>query len=236
MSIGENIKMLRKEKGLTQKELAKLSGLSEVSIINYEKGRRSPSAKILYQIANGLKVSIERLVGEDEAVFSDIHDIFSAMGKNVRKRRELLGMSQKELADVAMMRVDILDDFENGKTQLDFNDIIYIAKLLDTPVQNLLSLGIANGNNDKTSSADNDRWSHIANFFNVIGYKIERELSINEDNSNNSSEQKKELLTKYKVIARNSIILIDENDLEKILNRIVDTISFELWKIDSKEG
>lgn len=42
MAIGENIKKIRKEKGLTQKELGKLCGMSEAQIRHYELNYKSP--------------------------------------------------------------------------------------------------------------------------------------------------------------------------------------------------
>ena len=38
MSIGENIRLHRKEKGLTQEELGELVGISGVAVMRYEKG------------------------------------------------------------------------------------------------------------------------------------------------------------------------------------------------------
>jgi len=42
MSVGETIKQLRKEKGLTQKELASKIGVAEVTIRQYETSKRKP--------------------------------------------------------------------------------------------------------------------------------------------------------------------------------------------------
>ena len=45
MKIGEKIRKFRTENGLSQKELAKMAGLSEPAIRNYELGNRTPSDK-----------------------------------------------------------------------------------------------------------------------------------------------------------------------------------------------
>lgn len=65
MDIGERIKNLRKQKGLTQKELAKLSSISEISIRKYENGHRQPKQKAIYQLAKALNVSEGWLMGYD---------------------------------------------------------------------------------------------------------------------------------------------------------------------------
>lgn len=54
--IGDTIFLLRKERKLSQEELAELSDLSVMTIRRYEKNERTPSAANLSKIANALKV------------------------------------------------------------------------------------------------------------------------------------------------------------------------------------
>ncbi|GLB33026.1 hypothetical protein LAD12857_49490 [Lacrimispora amygdalina] len=58
MNPGEKIQELRKEKGLTQAELAKKAGLSEISIRKYEKGDRKPKIETLRCIAGALEIPL----------------------------------------------------------------------------------------------------------------------------------------------------------------------------------
>ena len=58
LKIGERIKKLRKEKGLTIKELAKKTGISEGFISKAERCINSPSLTTLQKIANILEVPI----------------------------------------------------------------------------------------------------------------------------------------------------------------------------------
>lgn len=65
MALAENLKMLRKRKNLTQKELSDLSGVSCNSIINYENNRRtSPPVSVLQKLARALGVGIDELTAE----------------------------------------------------------------------------------------------------------------------------------------------------------------------------
>lgn len=66
MKLGEKIKKLRQLRGLTQKELAKRAGLSELSIVLYEKGNRRPRVDVIAKIAKALDVSVEYLLSEKE--------------------------------------------------------------------------------------------------------------------------------------------------------------------------
>lgn len=65
MSIGKNIKQLRSEKNLTQKQLSELSRISEVMISQYERGIRIPKNQNLRKLAAILDPTGERLLGED---------------------------------------------------------------------------------------------------------------------------------------------------------------------------
>ena len=66
MNIGENIKMYRKSKGLTQKELAMKSGVAEITIRQYESGKRIPKSIQLLCVADALGVSPFKLYGINE--------------------------------------------------------------------------------------------------------------------------------------------------------------------------
>ncbi len=58
MTTGENIKRIRKEKGLTQKKLGELCGISESNIRKYENGKQNPKIETIEKIANALNVQI----------------------------------------------------------------------------------------------------------------------------------------------------------------------------------
>lgn len=70
MNTGENIKRIRKEKGITQKQLATDAGISEISIRKYEAGDREPKIETIQKIANSLGVSATALKN-DYATFKN---------------------------------------------------------------------------------------------------------------------------------------------------------------------
>ncbi len=57
MTIGERIKALRKEKGITQKELADRLGVSASMVGQYETGVRKPKYETIQKIANSLGIT-----------------------------------------------------------------------------------------------------------------------------------------------------------------------------------
>ena len=60
--LGQHIKSIRKEKGLSQVELANSIGKDQQSIQRLETGRINPSYYYLCEIAEGLDVKIEEIL------------------------------------------------------------------------------------------------------------------------------------------------------------------------------
>ena len=56
-----NIKVLRKQRGMTQKQLAELVGTSQSVIANYENGKRQPNMEMALKISIALEVSLDQL-------------------------------------------------------------------------------------------------------------------------------------------------------------------------------
>ncbi len=65
--VGRNVKRIRQEKGLTQEQLAEVSGFSQQYISGLEQGRRNPTVVTVYELAMALGVSYMELLrsGED---------------------------------------------------------------------------------------------------------------------------------------------------------------------------
>ena len=55
------MRRLRKELGLTQKQLADLAGMRQQAMSDYEKNRRAPSLKAASKIARALGTTMERV-------------------------------------------------------------------------------------------------------------------------------------------------------------------------------
>jgi transcriptional regulator with XRE-family HTH domain len=53
--VGRNVRRLRLERGLTQEQLAELSGFSQFYISSLELGRRNPTIVSLFELAQALQ-------------------------------------------------------------------------------------------------------------------------------------------------------------------------------------
>ncbi len=88
MTFAEVLKTLRKEKGISQQELAHATGIKQSSIGMYEIGARMPSYDALYALADYFNVDVNTLLGreqlkttdEDKAVLAVYHKL-NDMGK-----------------------------------------------------------------------------------------------------------------------------------------------------------
>ena len=66
MTIGERIKKIRLEKGMTQKEVAEKCGLFDSTIRKYESGRQNPKIETGEKIASAVGVNPMLLVYGEE--------------------------------------------------------------------------------------------------------------------------------------------------------------------------
>ena len=67
MLIEENIKNIRKEKGLNYREMARLTGVAISTLCNLELGRiKNPSIRLLTKICKGLDIGVKDLIKDTE--------------------------------------------------------------------------------------------------------------------------------------------------------------------------
>lgn len=65
MSVGQNIRKIRKEKGITQKKLSELTGIAEITIRQYEAGKYKPKVEQVEKLAKALDVTPFDIIGEN---------------------------------------------------------------------------------------------------------------------------------------------------------------------------
>ena len=64
---GDVLKQLRRESKLTQRELAKILGISESTVGMYERNQREPAFEMLETIADYFNVAMSDLIGSTES-------------------------------------------------------------------------------------------------------------------------------------------------------------------------
>lgn len=82
----ERLKILRKEKKVTQGEIAKFLGIARTTYANYEQGTRQVDNKTLNKLADFFNVSTDYLLGRDVpkwATPEDLIDLEELLNNNV---------------------------------------------------------------------------------------------------------------------------------------------------------
>ena len=95
--IAQKLSDLRRERGLSQDELAELAGVHRVTIAKYETGRIEPGAQAIKKIADALDVSSDVLLGriDEEEMKEDIKKrIFGQIPKTAEARTVSAGMDE----------------------------------------------------------------------------------------------------------------------------------------------
>jgi transcriptional regulator with XRE-family HTH domain len=92
--IGKRIRSTRERKGIIQKALAEMVGVSPSAINQFEKGEKKPSAELLANIAYELGVSADYLLGaskkEDIFLTEDIASAFRDFKELSNKDKEII--------------------------------------------------------------------------------------------------------------------------------------------------
>jgi len=91
-----NLKKYRKERGLSQRELAELSGLTLRMISYYENEASKPPIDNITAIAKALNVRINDLIGKENDV-TDIQDELSKIdARTLKKIKLILSLTKQE--------------------------------------------------------------------------------------------------------------------------------------------
>ncbi len=138
MTIGERIKAIREENGMTQTELADAIGTTKQNIYKYENNivTNIPSDRI-EAIARIFKITPAYLMGwTDDVVRKDI-------GSIIANRRKLLEISIEQLAEEVGEDVEIVKSWEDGYvSNMYWGKILKLAKTLQINPVRLLGVKV----------------------------------------------------------------------------------------------
>lgn len=112
MTMGEKIRELRKERGLTQKELGELcGGISDSNIRKYETDKQNPKLSTLKKIANALQVAPAELMGSEyyEKEYPKVFDSIKA-SQGFVQFLSYLGYGMNDISEPIDLNSENLDD------------------------------------------------------------------------------------------------------------------------------
>ena len=101
MTTGELIREARKKKGLTQRELGELLGMSDVGVAQWEKGLRNPRLETRQRIAKALDIDVTALMSDSEKeVYFDLFGTDAErVGFALVKLKERMEVKVRELRE-----------------------------------------------------------------------------------------------------------------------------------------
>ena len=103
MKIGERLKSLRKESGLTQKKKKKNLNLGQTTIAAYENGTHDPQIFSLIAYANFFECSVDYLLGRDD----DVENAVSTSIKYITdKEKYLLDLYRSLTSSLQTLLID----------------------------------------------------------------------------------------------------------------------------------
>lgn len=138
MTVADKIKRLRKEKGMTQKQLAQKCGMSESALRQYEIGYRNPKIKTVRKIAEALGISIFQLTDGDYSYFTADelkNDFFDTATPLTEFNQQLL---EKATAEESSLLTDYRCLNSEGRTEARkrVQELTEIPRYTETPQLN----------------------------------------------------------------------------------------------------
>lgn len=143
MDAAEKIKKIRKEKGITQKELAKRLGWSAAHVSQYETGTRTPKHETLVKIASALGCDIRDLmpdiiitVLQDGEVYQGFDD--SSLPENAKKL--IYFAASLKLTGIIFDPADMSVTFDNEKYFITSDQAFLIMDSTENHIKTLIRL------------------------------------------------------------------------------------------------
>lgn len=101
----ERLKLLRREMGFTQAELAAKLNVEKSTISKYEKGSTSPSYEMLWKLADFFHVSVDYLIGKSNSFNGDPN-----LDQQIGELKELFDAMSEEQKEKALKMLKIFLD------------------------------------------------------------------------------------------------------------------------------
>ncbi|MBS7526282.1 cobalamin-dependent protein [Fusibacter paucivorans] len=108
MTFSEQLKYLRKQKGLSQVQLAHALSITQPAVANYESGARMPSIKLLQKMALIFDIAMHELVTEDE-IAADMQMLHREQSKILKTNPDVFYSVQVEKLMIYLLNGHLAD-------------------------------------------------------------------------------------------------------------------------------
>ena len=142
MNIGEIIRQERKNKGITQDELARRLGITRSAVGQFEKKDSNFRYETLKKIADAMDIPVYKLSLNE--------------GERIKAVRESIGLTQKELGEKVGLSAENIADIENQDLRPSNSLLFQLAKALNTSAFTLVPGLISPADETEKINRDND--------------------------------------------------------------------------------
>lgn len=155
-TIGEFIQFLRKEKGLTQKELAEKVNVSDKTISKWENGNSTPDIGMLKPLCDALEISVNELISGEKLLPEEYskkaeENIMTLLSKNrLDRRASIIQYTIGGILAVLTFVISVGNLRAAALWYLDFASLVI-------PVGISVSIALLSGKRDKRSFVVNVR-------------------------------------------------------------------------------
>lgn len=111
----ENLKLLRKQNNLTQKQLGEITNIRRVNISRYEKGEVEPTFNILIKLADYFNVSIDYLIGHRQNNKIDISELNEVQQNIIKMTTELNEINSVRVESYISAKIEAQNESLNIK-------------------------------------------------------------------------------------------------------------------------
>lgn len=108
MKFNERLKAYRKKAGLSQEQFASALNVKQYNVSDYEVGRSEPSIELLIKIAKILEISIDELLGNDNAPLS-------VEGKEKNLLEVINNLPEEEKSKAVDFAIEVIEYVGNKK-------------------------------------------------------------------------------------------------------------------------
>lgn len=130
MSIGKNIKRLRESQGMSQIDLAAITGVTDKAVSTWESDLKIPRLKVLIQIADYFDVTLDELVGRKTSDEPERHK-HTIMSERMLSTITVRKLSFRKLEHLTGIPRSALQRYATGENKIPPNRIKLLADALD---------------------------------------------------------------------------------------------------------
>ena len=130
--LAQNLKYLREQKGLNQADLAKILGVKQPTVGNWEVGKREPDIDMLIRLAEYFDVTL------DDIVLKDLRPPASRYAENILYLRKRHGLSQMDIGQLLKVTQKCVSKYEKGESAVDVEKLMKLADFFGVTLDQLV--------------------------------------------------------------------------------------------------